>query len=115
MSVIASCGKSGQSFAIKNRFAVDQHDVAADGESGGGPGQLYRVFKCAPVRHQRGGGDDAASVGFDNGAIHARSEAEIIGVDDQTAHCASLAGLSDNIGLACCLKPLLSVRGRIID
>jgi hypothetical protein len=31
-------------------------------------------------------------VGFDDGAIDARSEAKVIGIDDQTPHRVSLAG-----------------------
>ena len=55
--------------------------------------QTHGVFKGAPIGHQRGGGDDAASMSLDDGAIDAGSEAKIIGIDDQTAHRVSLAGV----------------------
>src|SRR5271163_1065851 len=54
--------------------------------------QADGVFERAPVGHQRGGGHDSASMGLDDGAIDARGEAKVIGIDDQTAHGVSLAG-----------------------
>ena len=55
--------------------------------------RTHSVIKGAPVSHQRGGGHDSASVSLDDGAIDAGSEAKVIGIDDQTAHRVSLAGV----------------------
>src|SRR5258708_31439520 len=54
--------------------------------------QTHRVVEGAPIGHQRRGGHDSASMSFGNGAIDARREAKVIGIDDQTAHRVSLAG-----------------------
>ena len=38
------------------------------------------------VCHQSGGGDDAGRAGLKDGAIYALGEAEVVGIDDETAH-----------------------------
>ena len=48
--------------------------------------------KRRSVRHQRGGFYGAALVALKNGAIDAHGKAEIVRVNDQTAHAASLTG-----------------------
>src|SRR5580704_9052393 len=64
------------------------HTQTRDARSG-----THGVVKGAPVGHQRGGGHDSARVSLDDGAIDSPSEAKVIGVDDQTAHRVSLAGV----------------------
>src|SRR5260370_37947643 len=54
--------------------------------------QTQRVVEGASIGNQRRGGHDSASMSFGNGAIDARREAKVIGIDDQTAHRVSLAG-----------------------
>ena len=44
------------------------------------------VVECRAVGHQRGGSDNSARVGFDDGAIDARGEAKVVGIDGQTMH-----------------------------
>ena len=52
----------------------------------------------ATAGHQGGGSHDSVSMSFDDGAVDACGEAKIIGVDDQTAHRASLAGRASRAG-----------------
>ena len=77
----------------KQRSAVHQDDVAAHSQSRRGLRQTHRFLKCLAVGHQRRRSHDPVFVGFHDGAIHARRETEIVGVDDQAAHRASLAGM----------------------
>ena len=74
--------------------------------------QAHGVFKRTPVGHQRGGSHDSTSVSFDDAAIHARGEAKVIGIDDQTAHRVSLAGGREEsrIGKAMLFDPVFTAR-----
>src|SRR5580700_2540464 len=66
--------------------------MAAHAEARNSLCQIHRVVEGAPVGHQRGRSNDAAGMSLDNGAIDARGEAKVIGIDDQSPHRASLAG-----------------------
>ena len=55
-------------------------------------GQLHRLGECRTIGHQRGRGHDSADVGLDDGPVYAGGESEIIRIDDQPPHPASLAG-----------------------
>jgi hypothetical protein len=73
-------------------FAVHQHHVAAYAQLRHGGRQFGRFLKGAPVSHEGGRGHNAALVRFYYGAIDAGGETEVVGVDDQAAHGASLTG-----------------------
>jgi hypothetical protein len=68
--------------AIENRFAIGQYHMAADTQRG----KLVRETDCVvergPVCHQGRGSDNSLSVSFEDGAVHACSEAEIVGIYD---------------------------------
>ena len=49
-------------------------------------GQTYGVVKRRAGGHERGGGEDALAVRFDNSLIHVAREAEIVGINHQFAH-----------------------------
>lgn len=51
-----------------------------------------RILKGTPTGHYRGGSDDSVSVGLRDSAIHTQGVAEVIGINNQTPHRASLAG-----------------------
>lgn len=79
-------------FRVKNRFAIDQDYMAPHAEKWSSLRRIHSIMKCPAIGHQRGRGNDSASMSFDDGAIDARSESEIIGIDDQAPHAVSLAG-----------------------
>ena len=83
---------AGQPNRIQNRLAIDKYQVAADVETRSFLSQPDGIVKGGATRHQRGRSHDSASMSLDNGAIDARSEAKIIGINNQTAHRVSLAG-----------------------
>ena len=66
--------------------------MAAQAEMRNSLGRNYGVIERGSTRHQRCGSHDPMRVRFDDGAIDAGSESEIICIDDQTAHGVSLAG-----------------------
>lgn len=57
--------------------------------------KLLREFldltKCRAVGHQCGGSNDSACMRFDDGLIYARRKSEIVRINDETSHSASLA------------------------
>src|ERR1051326_7194530 len=60
--------------------------MAADGERWGLLSQADGVVKRGAVRHERGGGDDPALMRFDDGAIDAARQAEVVGIHDEPGH-----------------------------
>jgi hypothetical protein len=79
-------------FGVENGIAVDEDNVAADAQGWKGFCKLHGVGESAAISHQSGRRDNSVCVGLGDGAIDAGGEAEVIGVDDQTAHLGSLAG-----------------------
>jgi hypothetical protein len=85
-------GKRGKLLRGKNRPAIDQNYMATDAEFWDRFGQLSRLFEGRTIGHEGGRSDNATDVSFNDGPVHARSESEVICVDDQAPHRASLAG-----------------------
>ena len=69
----------------KGRLA-HQHQMDADIERRVLAGQADRIVKRRAGGHQRGCGEDALAVRFDNPLIHVAREAEVVGVNHQFAH-----------------------------
>ena len=78
-----------------DRQSIHENQVDAHPEARRLLCKEYGLIVGARVRQQRGRCDYAGPVGLDNGAIHAGSEAKIVGVDDQSSHRQSLAGKRD--------------------
>ena len=57
--------------------------MAADSEGGMGVGDGDGVVERGAVGHQRGGGEAPGGMEFCDSAIDARSEAEVVGVEDE--------------------------------
>ena len=85
-------GESWNCLRRKHGLAVDEYDVAADTQIRDSVCQLHGFGEGGSVGHERGGSYDPIGVCLDDGAIHATGESEIIGIDDQAPHRASLAG-----------------------
>ncbi len=51
-------------------------------------GYVDGFFKTKRAGHERGRGNGSGFVAFEDGTIYALSEAEIVGVDDETLHVA---------------------------
>ena len=66
--------------------------MASDAQAGRAPGQCGRFGEGCSVGHQRGRGHNATRVRLDDGTVHARSESEVIRIDDEAAQGESLAG-----------------------
>src|SRR5437868_4317183 len=49
------------------------------------------LVKRPAVGHERGRSHNTGLVRFDNGAVNARGQAEIVSINDETAHAVSLA------------------------
>jgi hypothetical protein len=76
---------------LKNRFAVDEHNVTPNAQPWRVLGEFRSLEECGTVRHQRGRGHNAAGMRFEDRSVHAGGETEVIRVDDQPAHEVSLA------------------------
>jgi hypothetical protein len=69
-----------------NGLAIDENDMASDTEAGGGFRNLDRLIRTDRARHERGAGEHACLVQLEDGAIDAGSEAEVVGVYDESRH-----------------------------
>src|ERR1039457_1753727 len=85
-------GQRGELLRAQNWPAIDEHDMATDAEFRDRLCQLRGLVESQTISHERRRSYDAARVSLHNGPVHARCEAKIICVDDQTPHPASLAG-----------------------
>src|SRR5689334_12391629 len=84
----------------QNWFAIDQHHVAADTQLRQLLSHLSGLAECRPIGHQCGGCDDSIRVRLNDGAIYARCEPEIVGINNEAPHSASLAeGIASPCGI----------------
>lgn len=63
--------------------AVDEEDMASDLESGVVVSEADGIVKEGASSHEGGGGERAGLMEFDDGAVDAGGEAEVVGVDEQ--------------------------------
>jgi len=95
-----SCLPNDQRWNLRcreHRPAIREYDMAADAENLVCAGreplcQLNRVLEFVARGHQRCRGHNAALMALDDCAIHAASEAEIVGIYDEPLLSPSLAG-----------------------
>jgi hypothetical protein len=81
---LAAGGYQGRDLAGgKNGGAVDEKDVAANFEGGVVVGAADGIVKEGAGGHEGGGGEGAGGVEFDDGAIDAGGEAEVVSVDEE--------------------------------
>src|ERR1700683_382926 len=64
-------------------MASDQHEVAADIERCVGPRDADGVVKRIAIGHQRGSGENAGAVRFEDAEVHFRRESKIVGIHDE--------------------------------
>ncbi len=65
---------------------LDQINMTANRKLRQSAGKSYGFVQLGAPGHHAGGGDDAALVRFGDGAVDARGEAEVVGVDDEALH-----------------------------
>jgi hypothetical protein len=70
---------------MRNRFALNQHQVAANIQAGGCVRQPDGIVERRSVGHERGGAENAALEGFHDPGVHVAGESEIVRVDDEPA------------------------------
>jgi len=75
----------------KYGFAVDQHDVAADSQGGMREGEVDGLIGCSGPGHEGGAGEDACFVQFNDGPVDAGGQAEVVSINNEAAHCASVS------------------------
>ena len=75
--------EGGDLFRRESGGSVDEEDVAADFELWIGVGDGDGVVKEGPGGHESGGGERAGAMEFDDGAVDAGGEAEVVGVGDE--------------------------------
>ncbi len=68
---------------VGDRNGIDEGDVAADTQGGVGVGDGDGVVEGGAGRHEGGGGEDAGLVELADGSVDARSEAEVVRVEDE--------------------------------
>jgi hypothetical protein len=91
-TVATSIQQTADCCFVKQGSPVHQDDVTAHTQPRPGLRQSNSVLKSLAIGHQCGRSDHPMFVGFQDGAIHTDSKTEIVGIDDQAAHRASLAG-----------------------
>ena len=70
-SAASNCGTvAGSGLPVTSETPADQHQVAADIERRGLARQAHGVVESGAVGHQRGGGEDAVAVRFDDALVH---------------------------------------------
>ncbi len=72
---------------MERRVAIHENNVAADSERCLHEGGVRGVAKGCPGGHQCRGGQDFEGIQFQDGAVHAFRQTEIIRVDDKAALC----------------------------
>jgi hypothetical protein len=77
-------------FRGKERFAVHENHVAANVELWRIVSEFNPLSKGPASCHQCGGSHNPVLVRVQDGEINAGGEAKVVGVDNQTAHAASL-------------------------
>ena len=60
--------------------------MTANAQIGRLMGHGDRVRKGGGIGHERGRGDDALRMALQDGAVDARGEAEVVGIDDEPEH-----------------------------
>ena len=85
----------------ERRGAIHQNNMAAHSQCRRGVSQCNRLRSCGRIGHQSGRGQYPCAMQLENSAVHARSQTEVIGVDDKSAHRASLSILSPWMVLRC--------------
>ena len=93
---VGRAGERGKLLCAQNRLSVGEHNMAADAKFGNRLCQLCRFCERRTIGHQRRRSHDAVRVSLHDGPVHARSEAKIVRIDNQTAQAASLAGSDRN-------------------
>src|SRR3954462_5080049 len=71
--------------------------------------QTHRIVKGQRISHQGGRCHNAPLMGFYDGAIDTRRKPEIVGVDDETWHCGSLAGEHLSLVISHCSLAIVHV------
>jgi hypothetical protein len=80
--VIAVSQEAGHLLGRQQRLAVHQHYMAAHAQARRRSRQIGGFGKGASARHQRSRGHNAMLVRLHHGAIYARGQTKIIGIDD---------------------------------
>ncbi len=80
---LAVGAEGGNAAGREGGGTVNEEDVAAHFEGGVVVGEADGVVKKRPGSHEGGGGESAGLVEFDDGAIDAGGEAEVVGVDEK--------------------------------
>ena len=84
-------GERGNFAGVEHGLAIKQDDMASDAKSRTLLCEGDRFCERRAIRHQCRGSYDAAGVGFNDGAVYAGCVSEIIRIDDEPPHAASLA------------------------
>jgi len=77
----------------KDRHSIHKDHVAADAEGGSGEGDLDCFGSGRGAGHERGAGKQAGLVQLGYGAVYSAGQAEVVRVDDESAHRVSLSTL----------------------
>jgi hypothetical protein len=78
------CGERRDLRPVERGCAIHQDDMATYAQRWLDEGGVDGGAECGAGRHQRCGGEHAGCMEFQNGAVDAQGEAEIIGIDDET-------------------------------
>lgn len=76
---------------VQHGSAVDEENVTADAQVWCGLRQRYSFREAGRRGHQGGRSHNSTLMAFHDSAIHARGKPEVIRIDDQSPHIASVA------------------------
>ena len=81
----------GQLRRGKDRLPIHENHVAADAQRGCPAGHLDGFLSGCGPGHQRGAGQRSGAVQLEDGAVDPGGQPKIVGIEDKTAHRASLS------------------------
>ena len=82
----------------QRRCAIRQNQVAAYAQCGCGASNFDCLGCCGGTRHERSAGKHMLPVELCNGAVDSGSQAEVVGIHDETAHWLSLTTGAARLG-----------------
>jgi hypothetical protein len=90
---IVSRNQAGKTSRINQGLTIDENHMAADTPTSARLREFDSFPERTPTGHERRGTDHSTVVRLGDRAIHAMSQSEVVGVDDESAHVMSLAAL----------------------
>jgi len=88
----------------QHRRAIHEDNVASYAESGMARREFYGALGSGGCSHERRGGESTAPMGFSDGAVDALGQAEVVGIEDESLHWASVSSHRGASGISVLMR-----------